>query len=139
MTMTNTHTTDFGELVPEVLGHLPEIKALYVFGSRAQGEARPDSDLDLAVLVGTELPETKLWETAQHLASRIGMEVDLVNLSKASTVMQMQVVRGGRRLYCADEQVCGEFEDFVYSSYARLNGERAGILQDIAQRGRIYG
>lgn len=137
--MTNTHATDIDELAPEVLSYLPEIKALYVFGSRAKGEARPDSDLDLAVLVGTELPATKLWETAQRLASRIGMEVDLVNLGKASTVMQMQVINSGRRLYCADEQICGEFEDLVYSSYARLNEERAGILEDIAQRGRIYG
>jgi hypothetical protein len=39
-----------------------------------------------------------IWETAQHLASRIGMDVDLVNLGKASIVMQMQVVSGGRRL-----------------------------------------
>lgn len=139
MTMTNTPATEFDELIPEVLSNLPNIKALYVFGSRAKGDERPNSDLDLAVLVRAELPETKLWGIAQRLASRIGMEVDLVNLGKAFTVMQMQVISSGRRLYCTDEHVCGEFEGLVYSSYARLNEERAGILQDIAQRGRIYG
>ena len=30
------------------------------------------------------------------------------------------------------------FEDFVFASYARLNEERRGILEDIRRRGRIH-
>jgi len=30
----------------------PDVQAVIAFGSRARGEARPDSDLDLAVIVG---------------------------------------------------------------------------------------
>ena len=30
----------------------PDVQAVISFGSRARGEARPDSDLDLAVIVG---------------------------------------------------------------------------------------
>jgi predicted nucleotidyltransferase len=30
----------------------PEIRAIYLYGSRARGENRPDSDIDLAVQMG---------------------------------------------------------------------------------------
>jgi len=65
--------------------------------------------------------------------------VDLIDLRSASTVMRAQVVSTGERLFCANEPACGEFEDRVYSDYARLNEERHHILNDIKARGRIYG
>ena len=130
---------DLESLVSELLERLPQVQAIYLHGSRAQGQASQDSDLDLALLAPAELPPLLLWETAQYLASRLGMDVDLLDLRKASTVMQMQVITTGRRLYCRDEAACGAFEDLVFSQYAWLNEERAGILQDIAQRGSIHG
>src|ERR671925_198044 len=36
----------------------PEIIALYLFGSRAEGNAQPDSDIDLAVLTAPAVPCT---------------------------------------------------------------------------------
>ena len=38
-------------IVEALQSRLPGLLAIYAFGSRAQGTARPDSDLDLAVLV----------------------------------------------------------------------------------------
>ena len=45
------------------LGQDPEAEALVLFGSRARGEARPGSDLDMLLLLrGTLTPEReKLW------------------------------------------------------------------------------
>ncbi|CAN5730634.1 hypothetical protein BH20ACT11_BH20ACT11_16830 [soil metagenome] len=81
----------------------------------------------------------ELWCAAQELASRAGRDVDVVDLARASTVMRAQVVHEGERLYCADGTACDTFEDYVYSSYARLNEERREILRDILSRGRVYG
>jgi len=134
--MTGDSSLHYSELL---LDHLPEIQAIYLFGSRVEGKTHPESDLDLAVLVDGDLPPIRLWETAQHLASHLGMDVDLVNLGKVSTVMQMQVINAGKRLYCRNEKACGEFEDLVFSSYVRLNEERAEILRDVARRGTIHG
>ena len=130
---------DLETLLPEITDRFPGLLAIYIHGSRAVGQASQGSDLDLALLAQAELPPLHLWETAQDLAFRLGMDVDLLDLRKASTVMQMQVITNGRLLYCRDEAACGAFEDLTYSKYARLNEERAGILQDIAQRGSIHG
>jgi len=51
----------------------------------------------------------------------------------------MQIVSRGTRLYCADQIECDTYDNYIYSSYARLNEERSGILEDIAKRGTVYG
>ncbi len=119
--------------------HLPELTAIYCFGSSTTRYERPDSDVDLAVLASHPLNTARLWEVAQMVAQFLGTDVDLVDLLTASTVMRAQVISTGRRLYCSHQAECDCFEDFVYSAYARLNEERQGILQDIKQRGTVYG
>jgi len=126
-------------LVEGIRAEVPDVVAVYLFGSAASGELRPDSDIDLAILAAAPLPATRLWSLAQSLALTAGRDVDLIDLQSASTVMRAQVISKGKRLYCADEARCGEFEDRVYSDYARLNEERREILNDIHARGSIYG
>jgi len=126
-------------LVEEIRSEIPDVLAVYLFGSAATGELRPDSDIDLAILCTTPLPTVRLWSLAQSLAVSAGRDVDLIDLQSASTVVRAQVISTGKRVFCTDESVCGEFEDWVYSDYARLNEERRHILDDISERGRIYG
>jgi len=95
-------------LIEGIRSEIPDVIAVYLFGSAAAGELRPDSDIDLAVLLVAPQPAARLWSLAQSLAVSVG--------------------RG-----------CGEFEDRVYSDYARLNEERRHILGDIRERGCIYG
>jgi len=85
------------------------------------------------------MDSASLWGVAQDIAKVIGKNVDLVDLLQASTVMRMQVISTGKRLYCSNLIVCEQFEDYVYVAYARLNEERRGILEDIKQRGTVYG
>ncbi len=126
-------------LVDRLKKEFPELISVYRFGSLGTEYERPESDLDLAVYAGTPLPVVKLWRLAQKLATEVGRDVDLVDLASASTVMRAQVIHGGERIYCANEFACETFEDYAYSSYARLNEERRGILQDISRRGSVYG
>jgi len=126
-------------LAEKIRSEIQDVLAIYLFGSAVAGELRPDSDIDLAILCATFLPATRLWSLAQSLAVIAGRDVDLIDLRSVSTVMQAQVISTGERLFCASEPVCGEFEDRVYSDYARLNEERRHILDDINERGRIYG
>ena len=131
--------TEHQALVDLLRTEIDGLAGIYLFGSHAGDGARPDSDIDLAILTRSPLPPFPLWELAQRLAAQAGREVDLVDLRQASTVFRMQIISTGERLFCAEPRVCEDFEDFVYADYARLNEERAGILEDIASRNRIHG
>ncbi|MDP2433200.1 MAG: nucleotidyltransferase domain-containing protein [Pseudomonadota bacterium] len=126
-------------IVDEVTTALPGVEAVYLFGSADTPEQRADSDIDLAFLSRQPVDAVRRWTFAQQLASRLGRDVDLVDLREASAVMRAQVVAHGRRLYCANESACERYEDYVFAAYARLNESRRDILEQIARAGRIHG
>jgi len=51
---------DLKNRLARVLGNFPEVAAAYLFGAQAEGQARPDSDLDLALVVKQPLGLRKL-------------------------------------------------------------------------------
>jgi predicted nucleotidyltransferase len=103
-------------LDPEVCGEAvqrlcadPYVKAVLAFGSRARGQARSDSDLDLAVIV--DQPTLTPTERSSHwcrLRKRIGLLGTGVDL----------IVAGS-----ADAE--------------RLSGSRWHVLADVARHGRV--
>ena len=127
------------QLVAELRGAVPGALGIYVFGSYAQGQYTPSSDIDLAVLPSAPLSSMDVWNTAQKLAVVAHRDIDLVDLLRASTVFRAQVIAHGRRLFCANVVQCDEFESRAFSQYARLNEERREILEDIRRRGSVYG
>lgn len=116
---------------------LPTLLAVYAFGSRVRGTANADSDLDLAVLVEGYADPIQLFTLAATLADALGYEVDLLDLRAASTVMQYQVLQG-ERLWAKDT-AAGIFEAMVLSEKMALDEARAPLLQDIDERGYVYG
>jgi len=129
--------------LPPIVAYLKEalqnVDAIYMFGTRVDGKIHPSSDLDLAVIAQKPIATDQLWALSGKLANIAQCDVDLIDLSAASTVMRLQIIANGKRLYSRDERKCALFEDFVFPDYARLNEERAEILKDIALRGSVYG
>ena len=126
-------------LIEHIRKSAPSLIALYRFGSQAKGTARPDSDIDLAILARDPIPNIRRFEIAQELAAQLHLDVDLVDLRTASTVMRMQVLSTGTCLDAPDEPAHREFEMYAYSDYARLNEERREIVKGITERGVVYG
>ena len=116
----------------------PNALGIYAFGSRVQGTADAQSDLDLAVLVAGYADPLQLFEMANQLADKLGYEVDLLDLRAASTVMQYQVITTGSRLWAKDVQA-GLFEAFVLSAKTSLDEARAELLSEIREDGDVYG
>ena len=121
-----------------ITGAVPGLLAVYRFGSQVKGTVHSKSDIDLAVLACNPLVPGQLAELQQNLAVVLNCDVDLIDLRAVSTVMQMQVLSTGECLLCEDVQAREVFEMIVYASYARLNEERAGILDDVRARGSVY-
>lgn len=122
-----------------VEARVPELTALYVFGSTATGLRRPDSDVDLALLAAAPIRVVERVELQGELSDLVHAHVDLVDLRRASTVFQMQIVSKGAVLVERDPVGRAVFEDFVFASYARLNEERREILEQVVREGRVYG
>jgi len=123
-----------------ILSHYPDTIAIYLFGSRADSTFNEKSDLDLGVLFS---PQSKNRENLNFSDAHFSLEqqfllsVDLINLRAVDTVMQKEVIRYNKRIYCSNIYEADTFEMLTLSYYGKLNEERAGILKQIRQTGEI--
>ena len=119
-------------IVELLLIKYPDIKLIYLFGSRASNTFGATSDWDIAVLADAELDNLQRWEQAQELALRLNADVDLIDLYTASTVMQKQVIDSGALLYERDG-AADSFDMKVLSMYARLQESRAVLIESFVK------
>lgn len=78
--------------------HFP-VRAVYLFGSHAEGRARPDSDLDLAVVGPRGELEARRLDLLADLTRQGHDRVDLVLLDGADPALAFEAVRPNRLLY----------------------------------------
>ena len=83
------------EPIGRVLKEYPEVKLALLFGSRAKGRERPDSDLDLA-LQGEDLD---LLALIRDLSLATRLEVDVVDLSQAGHTLKRNLLRDSLVVY----------------------------------------
>jgi hypothetical protein len=113
--------------------HLDELRALfvrhgvvlaYLFGSHAEGTARPASDVDVAVLLPPGTPRDKFFDVRLNLTNDLmevlhKNEVDVVVLNEAPPLLAHQVIKYGKVLY---EEVATspavDFAAYTLSRYA---------------------
>lgn len=68
----NQLSTELTQLFGEKLDHV------LLYGSYARGEERPDSDLDILIVVRGELDYAALIRQTSHLIARLSLENDIV-------------------------------------------------------------
>lgn len=108
-----------------------DLRLLILFGSYASGEARPDSDIDLAFIADEKIePATLLLDIAPELAGLMHVEsVDLIDMKNTtSTVFLFQIVAYGNIIY--QDGGFDDFLDLIYSKYLQLNDDRREILEN---------
>ncbi len=98
-------------LVPDTLGRVlervPAVRLAVLFGSAANGTARPDSDLDVGVLLDPDddgLPALRV-----DLERAAGRVVDLVSLRETSPLLRFEIARDGRLLTARDPGAWAHF------------------------------
>jgi predicted nucleotidyltransferase len=124
-------------ILPLLRAQVPDLLAVYAFGSRVHGTANAQSDLDLAVLVAGYADPILLWDLSAQIADIETCEVDLVDFRAASTVMQYQILTRGVRCWALDERAA-IYEAAVLSDKLELDSARAALLQDIKTTGQVY-
>jgi len=121
----------------------PTTQAIYLYGTWGTGRQRPDSDLDVAVLLPVKEAcdvDYSAWDYLSGEISRAARveRADLINLRTAPVILCKEVVMADRRIYCADENAADEFEMLTLSFYQKLNEERREIVESGLSAGRFY-
>jgi uncharacterized protein len=103
----------------------PTVLFALVFGSFARGEARPDSDLDVAVLFSSPPEGLDVLDWLNRLSDAAEREVDLVVLNRASPLLRHQVMMHRIRLMVRDEEAYIRFRERTmrdYDEYLYVSG-----------------
>jgi predicted nucleotidyltransferase len=94
--------SDIDREIENVLARYPSVTLAILFGSLAAGHARPDSDLDVAVLATTPLSSQTRMDMIGDLALVFGRPVDLIDLSQTHCPLLQQILTQGRLILCKD-------------------------------------
>jgi len=120
----------------ERLSACPEVIFALLFGSRARGTARPDSDLDVGVFLSPDLTAEQRWGVRLRLQA--GLEnagrVDVVVLNDAPSLLAHRALLG-ELLFARDRAA---YVRFFVRSVARSEDERYyRELHEAARRRRL--
>jgi len=110
--------------IAEVLAKRPEgIAAAWLFGSRATGRERPDSDVDVALLFTHDPPRTLDglgFDIGAAIEEHVELPVDLVVLNRAPVELVHYVLRDGQLVYETDAAARVAFEVRARAEYFDL-------------------
>lgn len=105
-----------------------EVSLVYLFGSRARGEALEGSDIDIGILFREGVSDKDQDQILLEMGSTLERAADLVPLNQATSLLKYEVVSEGKILVqnITDEERIG-FELGVYREY--FHTERIRWLQ----------
>jgi predicted nucleotidyltransferase len=117
------------------------VRVAYLFGSQATGRARPDSDVDIAVLWGDDVPRSDYFRRRLELIGAMmdlfrTNDVDVVVLNEATPLLAVEVLRHGRLLYNVDDRLRVEFQVRTVQVYRDTAFLRRLLAEELEYRVR---
>ncbi|MBC7225808.1 MAG: nucleotidyltransferase domain-containing protein [Thermoflexales bacterium] len=126
------------EALKGVFGKYPEVQAVYLFGSVAEGRKGPESDLDLAIVPRSPAARARRLDILADLARAGFCNVDLIFLDTNDIVLRYEAVRLNRVVYQAEDfdpgemysRIVRQFLDFLPYLQVQREAYRRRILHD---------
>lgn len=94
-----------------------DIKLIYIFGSYAKGKNNKNSDLDIAVLLGTYQTYDKINLISEFVGIFKRDDIDVVVLNEANSLLKFQVIKYGKVAYMVSEYEKVIFEARTLDEY----------------------
>ncbi len=110
------------------------IKAVILFGSRAQGISRPTSDYDIFI-IGRRSPEAYdfLYNLLSGKIQQL-VNIDIVFQSTAPMELQNHVAQYGQPLFQENPMIFADFKSYVMETYADFEPLRRVFQQATLER-----
>jgi len=125
--------------IKSYLENIEDICAGYIYGSFASNMQRPTSNIDISILLSDgSLNFQQKNKIMLDLNEITGREVNCVELDKITPVLQMQIFKKGKLLFCKDEKRLNELKIEVNRNYLDLKKIRKPI-EDRMKKVSIYG
>lgn len=131
-----TVAVDPAEVARAVEEVFPEALGVWIYGSFADGWARQDSDIDIAILPDRPLDGWDMFERTAEI--RVGRDVDLVDLSAVSDLLQYEATTRGVRIAARDPLRCDLFETAAMAKWLDERRMLRDWTRDIKERGTVY-
>lgn len=114
-----------------LLSQYPNLMGIYAFGSIITEYFQDNSDIDLAILPRPQekIDRVKLWYFAQKLAIKTNRDIDLIDLSEATTSFRYEITTTGRLIYSSNEDDSMLIESRYLVEYLQFNEDRKCILE----------
>ena len=75
-----------------------DVRFVTVFGSYATGKAKQDSDIDIAICGNRKFSPDELVDMSTQLSMLLGLEVDLIDLSKSHGAILEEAMMKGEKI-----------------------------------------
>ncbi|OHB88812.1 MAG: hypothetical protein A3D13_06115 [Planctomycetes bacterium RIFCSPHIGHO2_02_FULL_40_12] len=102
-----------------------QLIAVYLFGSRAAGKERPDTDIDIALIVDDDFSFIQNYDLPLVISSKLESitecKVDVVLFHKMDPLLQTEIRTKGKLIFVSDKEKLKkiffkagrEFEDYL--------------------------
>ena len=132
--MTESLHQDAVQQAREILLSHPAVDAAYLLGSAAEDRLRPDSDVDIAILIRRSSAfsvedRLALMATLGRIFRR---SIDLGLLDTSNLVYAKEAISRGRLIAERDHTVTATFAMYALSMYATLQEARREVLRAYA-------
>ncbi len=107
-----------------------EVLAVFLIGSTASGNSRPDSDIDLAVLTddGKSFNPVTRVNIANLLSYQLSKPVDLGQISSENLVFAREALLKGYPIFVRDEERMNMIRANLLGMYIQYNLDRKEVV-----------
>jgi predicted nucleotidyltransferase len=116
------------EDLKSTIAKIPAIRIAILFGSVCRNQAKPQSDLDIAIAAHRPLSAAQKMALIEEFAQSTGRPIDLIDLRAAGGLILHRILTTGRLIHCTDRRLYAEIIKKMFFDQADFMPYRRRIL-----------